>query len=83
MPLQRYDSPRGNQLRALEQNILRYRALEMVLGIFYAEELRHLVIDSGAATDRLSVSLKAPGSSARHSAGHQTAVAKRGIRYFV
>ncbi len=44
--------PKGLQLPALEQNILKYRALEMVLILFYAENLREFVLSTIRATDR-------------------------------
>ena len=46
--------PKGTRLPALEQNILKYRALEMVLVLFYAENLREFVLGSIRATDRFS-----------------------------
>ena len=36
-------NPRGENLRALEQNILKYRTFEMVLILFYVEEIKTLV----------------------------------------
>ncbi len=48
-----YEDPRGSHLPALEQNILRYRAIEMVLALFYAEDLRKAIIGCVQTTDRL------------------------------
>jgi hypothetical protein len=45
--------PRGNRLSALEKNELKRRALEMVLVLFYIEDLKHFVVESIRATDRL------------------------------
>jgi uncharacterized protein YutE (UPF0331/DUF86 family) len=45
--------PRGNRLSALEKNQLKRRALEMVLVLFYIEDLKHFVVESIRATDRL------------------------------
>jgi hypothetical protein len=45
--------PDGSRLPALEQNLLKYRALEMVLFLFYAEEMKRYVVGSLDATDRL------------------------------
>jgi hypothetical protein len=39
-----YDGPRGSCLRALEQNIIRYRAMDMILTLFYAEDLRKTIL---------------------------------------
>lgn len=44
--------PRGNRLSALEKNELKRRALEMVLVLFYVEDLKHFVVDSIRATDQ-------------------------------
>jgi uncharacterized protein YutE (UPF0331/DUF86 family) len=44
--------PRGSRLSALERNELKRRALEMVLLLFYVEDLKHFVISSIEATDR-------------------------------
>jgi hypothetical protein len=48
-----YENPRGSRLPALEQNILRYRAMEMVLALFYAEDLRKTIIGCVQTTDRM------------------------------
>jgi hypothetical protein len=45
--------PQGNRLSALEKNELKRRALEMVLVLFYIEDLKHFVVESIRATDRL------------------------------
>jgi len=39
----RYKDPWGNKTRALERNIIKYRSLEMVLVLHYAEEIKILV----------------------------------------
>ncbi|MGA2439484.1 MAG: hypothetical protein ABSH08_00870 [Tepidisphaeraceae bacterium] len=44
--------PKGSQLPALEQNILKYRAFEMVLILFHIQDLKKLVLSSIQATDR-------------------------------
>lgn len=52
-------NPRGENLRALEQNILKYRAFEMVMILFYVEEIKLIalrtirVTDSFRSNDRL------------------------------
>jgi hypothetical protein len=53
MHSRRYTDPLGSTLPALEQNILKYRAMEMLLVMFYAEELKREVIDRIQTTDRL------------------------------
>lgn len=53
----RYEGPRGKRSRALEQNIVRYRALEMVLVLYYTENLRNLIIGTIQATDRVRSAL--------------------------
>jgi len=45
--------PRGSRLSALEKNELKRRALEMVLLLFYVEDLKHFVLSSIEATDRV------------------------------
>lgn len=52
-----YSDPLGAELPALEKNILKYRAMEMLLVLFYAEELKRDVLDRIQATDRLAISL--------------------------
>ena len=49
--------PRGNRLSALEQNVLKHRALEMVLILFYVEDLREFVVGSIRSTDQLRATL--------------------------
>jgi uncharacterized protein YutE (UPF0331/DUF86 family) len=46
--------PRGNPLSALEKNELKRRALEMVLVLFFIEDLKHFVVESIRATDRVA-----------------------------
>jgi len=47
----RFTDPLGSILPALEQNILKYRAMEMVLVMFYAEELKREVLNRIQTTD--------------------------------
>lgn len=47
----RFTDPLGPTLPALEQNIIKYRAMEMLLVMFYAEELKRDVLDRIQATD--------------------------------
>jgi hypothetical protein len=54
--------PKGTRYSALEKNVLKLRAFEMVLVLFYAEGLRSFVVGSIRATDRLRV----PTESAPH-----------------
>ncbi|MBL6432031.1 MAG: hypothetical protein HPM95_16410 [Alphaproteobacteria bacterium] len=53
--------PLGSQLPALEKNILKLRAFQMVLALFYAEELKRQVVSLIQDTERLMNGLK-PGS---------------------
>ena len=46
-------------LRALEKNILKYRALQMVLLLHQVESLRAFIVGSIRSTDRLALSMKA------------------------
>ena len=43
-PACKYDDPRGGRPSALERNILRYRAAETTLYLFYAEEVRDFML---------------------------------------
>ena len=43
---------KGTRLPALERNMLKYRALEMVMILFHVERLRNFVLHSIRATDR-------------------------------
>jgi hypothetical protein len=47
----RYTDPLGSRLPALEKNILKHRAMEMLLVLFYAEELKRDVLDHIQTTD--------------------------------
>lgn len=52
-----YIGPHRGALRALEQNVLKYRSLQMVVVLFYAEELKNEVIDAAETHERLAVKL--------------------------
>lgn len=54
--------PLGTRLPALEQNILKLRAMQMVLIMFYAEDLKRRILDVIQTTDRIMESLQ-PDSS--------------------
>ena len=43
-PASHYDDPRGSRPSALERNILRYRATEATMYLFYAEEVRDFML---------------------------------------
>ncbi|NHN86211.1 hypothetical protein GOB93_16410 [Acetobacter musti] len=43
-PFSRYNDPRGGGSSALERNILRYRAIEITLYLFYNEEIRNFML---------------------------------------
>jgi len=43
---------KGTRLPALERNVLKYRALEMVMVLFRVEELKRFVLDTIRTTDR-------------------------------
>lgn len=45
-PSSRYDNPQGGRPSALERNILRYRAYEISLFLFYAEDLKRFMLDN-------------------------------------
>lgn len=46
-------NPKGSRLPALEQNILKYRAFEMVTILFHIEDLKAFVLNSIRATDNV------------------------------
>jgi hypothetical protein len=48
----RYTDPLGAKLPALERNILKHRAMEMLLVMFYTEELKRDVLSRIQTTDR-------------------------------
>jgi hypothetical protein len=54
----RFTDPLGSTLPALEQNILKYRAMEMLLVMFYAEELKRKILDRIQTTDGWLVRVK-------------------------
>lgn len=41
-----YSSPKGAQLPALERNILKYRAIQMTLCLFYAESIKSFILNT-------------------------------------
>lgn len=45
-PSSRYDNPNGGRPSALERNILRYRAYEISLFLFYAEDLKRFMLEN-------------------------------------
>lgn len=45
-PNSQYNDPRGGRASALERNVLRYRAMETVLYLYYAEDLREFMINT-------------------------------------
>ncbi len=54
--------PKGRKLPALEQNIIKYRAFEMMIILFHIEELKSFVLESVRATDRF----RYPNDETRH-----------------
>lgn len=48
-------NPRGTKLPALERNILKYRAIEMVLILFYVEEMKIFTVRSIQVTDKFRI----------------------------
>ena len=55
-PASRYDDPRGGRASAIERNILRYRATEATVYLFYAEEVRDFML-----TDVHRAAIRRPG----------------------
>jgi hypothetical protein len=51
--MDRFRHPEGTQLPALEKNVLKYRAFEMILTIFYAEELKRKIVGAIESTDAI------------------------------
>ena len=45
-------NPRGENFRALEQNILKFRTFEMVLILFYVEEIKSIALRTIKVTDK-------------------------------
>ena len=54
--------PKGKKLPALEQNILKYRAFEMVIILFHIEELKSFSLNAIRATDKI----RYPNDETRH-----------------
>ncbi|MCH8684452.1 hypothetical protein [Pedomonas mirosovicensis] len=57
-PASHYNDPRGGRPSALERNILRYRAIEAALYLFYADEVRTFLL-----TDVYRAAVRQPGQS--------------------
>jgi hypothetical protein len=53
MPFNRFRHPEGTDLPALERNILKYRGFEMLLLLFYVEELKGMIVGAISATGYL------------------------------
>ena len=49
--MSRHRHPEGSRLPALERNILKYRAFEMMLTLYYAEEIKQFLVGTMKATD--------------------------------
>jgi hypothetical protein len=58
-----FTDPLGSTLPALEQNVLKLRAMEMLLVLFYAEELKRDVLDCIQTTDGLMSRLRGSQAS--------------------
>jgi hypothetical protein len=46
------EHPEGTKLPALERNILKFRAFEMMLSLFYAEDLKRFLTSTVEVSDR-------------------------------
>lgn len=46
-------NPRGNNLRALEKNILKYRTFEIIVILFYIEEIKSIALNAIKFSDKL------------------------------
>ena len=57
-PASHYDDPRGGRASSLERNILRYRATEATVYLFYAEEVRSFML-----TDVHRAAVRQPGDA--------------------
>lgn len=68
--------PLGSKLPALERNILKLRALQMALVLFYAEQLKHQVLDLIQGTDRLRGRIRPDETSERVPEGTKNPVGK-------
>ena len=66
-PASRYNDPRGGQSSALERNILRYRAAEAALYLFYAEDTRNFLVKTvyPARLRRVSAPVAVPSETER------------------
>lgn len=70
-----YLDPLGSRLPALERSILKLRAMQMVLVLFYAEQLKLRVVDLIQGTESLLARLK-PGTAERVPKGVKNPVGK-------
>jgi len=68
--------PLGSRLPALERNILRLRAMQMMLVLFYAEQLKQQVLDLIQRTDRFQERTKPNSVSERVPEGAKNPVGK-------
>lgn len=66
-PASRYNDPRGGRPGAIERNILRYRAAEAALYLFYAEDTRNFLVETVYPTSvrSASASAKVPSETER------------------
>lgn len=63
--------PHGSRLPALERNILKLRAMQMVLVIFYAEELKRKILDLVPETDNFVVEVPPDGAERERERVHK------------
>jgi len=68
--------PYGSQLPALEKNMLKLRAMQMVLIMFYAEELKRKILDLVQTTDKLRAKRQPAGYIERVPVGAKKSVDK-------
>ena len=71
-----FTDPLGSRLPALEQNVLKLRAMQMLLVLFYAEELKRDVLDLIQGTDELRTRTSGKASSERVPKGTKDPVRK-------
>lgn len=57
MRFTQFITPWGNEVRALERSIIKYRAMQMVLTVHYAEEINRILVAGVQAQDSFNIAM--------------------------
>ncbi|MAW80428.1 MAG: hypothetical protein CMI63_09330 [Parvularcula sp.] len=78
----RFIDPYGGKLRSLERNIIRYRTVQIALLLYYAEELKQLIVGSVISTENFYKNLRGASYKVRLEQGAKGA-SKKALKLLV